>query len=219
MFALCLCPAAKFSIDRHHLDARKFRGIPPSHRLAARAIVITRNNLLSLLRVEELQIRLGQRLGAPPVHHAVHHRHARLGQNRDRREYDFKRIGAEFPPSQIRFVFPRDCHIADSPLDESRSRSPCPAVEHRHIAQQRRHKSLCPLVPTLRAPAVGPGREIIPAGSTRGFGVRGDDRDAWLDQIIPVPNALRIPLPHQEHNRARVGGRVVRQPRLPVARQ
>src|SRR5690606_27166953 len=43
--------------------------------------------------------------------------------------------------------------------------------------------------------------------------------DPGLDQIVPVADALRVALAHQEHDRGRVWRAVVRQTRLPVGRQ
>ena len=60
---------------------------------------------------------------------------------------------------------------------------------------------------------------MIPARAARGLRVRRDHGHARLDQIIPILDALRIALAHQEHDGRRIRRAVMRQPRLPVPGQ
>src|SRR5690606_26935291 len=63
---------------------------------------------------------------------------------------------------------------------------------------------------------VAPRREIVPARAARGLRVRRDDLDPGCDEIVPVPNAFRVPLPPEVYYRGRIGRPLVRQPHLPA---
>ena len=64
-----------------------------------------------------------------------------------------------------------------------------------------------------------PCGQVVPARAARRLGIRRDDRNARLDQVAPVADALRVALAHQEHDRRGVGRAVVGQPTLPVGGQ
>ena len=45
-----------------------------------------------------------------------------------------------------------------------------------------------------------PGGQIIPTGAARRLGMRRNDLDTRLDQVVPVANALGIALANQEED-------------------
>ena len=66
--------------------------------------------------------------------------------------------------------------------------------------------------------AIGPRRQVVPAGAARRLRVRRDHRHAGPRQVVPVLDLLRVALADQEHDRRRVGRAGVGQPRRPVGR-
>ena len=63
---------------------------------------------------------------------------------------------------------------------------------------------------------VGPGGEIVPAGAAGGFWIRRDHLDAFLHEVTPVEDALRIALADEEDDGRGVRCRVVRELAAPV---
>ena len=72
--------------------------------------------------------------------------------------------------------------------------------------------------PAVLLQSIAPSRDVVPARAARGLRIGRHDLDAVLDEIRPVMNPLGIALPHQEHDGRGVGGRVIREPLLPVGR-
>ncbi|ABA49583.1 hypothetical protein BURPS1710b_2014 [Burkholderia pseudomallei 1710b] len=217
MRLLRLGPAAERVVDRVQLELRELLRERRRHVPRARPVVVARGDLLPLPAVQKVQVRVGELARALLVDHLVDHRHRRLRENARRRHDDLELVGAEFLDRQERLVFPRDQHVADAALHEARRRAARARVEHARVPVQLRDEILRRLRRAARLVLrVCPRGEVVPARAARGFRVRRDDRHARLHEIVPILDALRIALPHEEHDRRRVRRRVVRQTLLPI---
>ena len=63
---------------------------------------------------------------------------------------------------------------------------------------------------------IAPGRQVVPASAAGAFRVRGDDRHARFDQIVPVMDLFRVALTDEEHDGGSIGRGVIRQALQPV---
>ena len=81
-----------------------------------------RDDLLSGVRVQELQVRLRGRAGLLPVHVLVDDGNMGFGPDADRGIDDVE-ISLGLLHLQARFVLPGEVDVADLPLDEGRRRS------------------------------------------------------------------------------------------------
>ena len=177
-----------------------------------------RGDLLSRLGIEIFEIRLGHGFGSTFLHDAIHNRHRRFSQDADRGCNEFELTFAELFDRKNGFVLPGDQHVANATLHKGRRRAASAGIEHRHVLKERLEKipRLSRIARALQLVAIG--GEIVPARATGCLRVRGDNRNARLDEIVPVLDALGISLSHEEHDGGRVGCAVVRQPLLPVLR-
>src|SRR5690606_1983935 len=112
-------PAAEDRVvDGDQLHLGKLAGELGGHLLVGGPVVIAGDDLLGLRGVQELEVGLRRRARALAVDVLVHHRHRRLGQDRQRRDDDVELVGPEFLQGQERLVFPGQQHIADAALDK-----------------------------------------------------------------------------------------------------
>ena len=116
-------------------------------------------------------------------------------------------------------VFPGQQDVANTPLGEGHRGTACARVEYRDVG-----KELADELPGLGVIAarclqrIAICRQIPPTGTARGFRVGGDHRDAGLDQIVPVLDALGVAFSDQKDVGRGVGRAVMRQALLPVGR-
>ena len=128
--------------------------------------------------------------------------------------------GTELLRREQRLVLPRDQHVADSALDERRRRAARARVQHRHVVVELPDEVArrC-FVPLVLAQRVAPRGEVVPPRATGRLRVRRDHLHVGADQVVPVLDPLRVPLPDDERDRRRERRAVVRQLLLPVRRQ
>ena len=188
------------------LHLREQVGVPGQHGRVERAVVVLRRDLLRLRRPQEAQVGLGERAGAPPVDHLVHHRHDRFGHDGERGHDDLQ---------PVRPIW-RTARLASS----SQAISTSPWLRWAKVMVLPRapvsSTGTClyssgdiglglGLVAAVGLQRPAQGRQVVPARAARGLGVRRDDADAGLDQVGPVVDALRIALAHHEQDGRGVG--------------
>ena len=201
MLFLRFRPAAELLIDGKQLQFRELVSIFLRHIRIARAVEVLRRNLLAFRRVEILQVRFRHLARAFFIHHFVDHRDGRLSQNRLTRGHDFKLVFAQFVGRQQRFVFPGNQHIADAAFYEGIGRTTRAGVQHFHVFIQRLDEFLgFGLVAVILMQSIAPGCQIVPAGAAGAFRVRGNDRHARFDQVVPVMDLFRVALADEEHD-------------------
>src|SRR5690606_40368018 len=134
-----------------------------------------------------------------PIDVPVHDGNGRLGEDAEGRRHDLHLPRPKLIERQVSFIFPCEQHVADTALNEGRSRAAGTRVEDRDIAEQPTDEVLRRRLAAFGLPErIAPGREIVPAGAPRSLRVRGDDLNASLYQVIPALDVLRIPLSHEE---------------------
>ena len=150
------------------------------------SVVVLGDDRLAFLRIEEVEIGLGDLARALGIDIGVDDRDRRLGEDRGRRIDDVELVGAEFVERQIGFVLPGEQHVAQALFGEGDGRAARAGVEHRNVGVEVGDEFLV-LGFIAAGPGVGPRpcREIVPARAARGLGVRRDDFDALLDQGRP----------------------------------
>ena len=177
-------------------------------------------DVLAFLRIEVIQIGSGDRFGASLPGDVVHQSHRRLRQDTERRRDDLEFLRAEFLQRQVGLVFPGDKDVSDLALDKGDGRATRAGVEHRDILEESGQElARLGIVVAVFLQRIRPGCQVVPTSTARGFRIRGDDGNAGLDEVVPVSDALRIPLAHQEHDSRGVGGAVVGETLLPIRRQ
>ena len=193
-------------------------GVLGQLRLEPRPIVVLRRDRLRFRRPQELQVGLRHGARAAAIDHLVDDRDRRLGQDAERRHHDLELVLAQLLARQERLVLPGDEHVADAALHEGRRRAAGARVEDRHVLEDALDEVACVLAssPPNGLEAVGPRRQVVPAGAARRLRVRRDHRHAGPRQVVPVLDLLRVALADQEHDRRRVGRAGVGQPRRPV---
>ena len=173
---------------------------------------------LTFIAVQVVEVGLGYLAGALAVNVGIHHAHRRFGKDRQRRGNDLEVVTALFLQRQEGFVFPGQQHIADAVVDEGDGRATRSGVEYRNVLVQLGNELLGLRFAAVLLLGKGPGGQQVPARAAGGFRVRRDHCYARLDQVIPVLDALRVALAHQEHDGRGIGRAGIRQALLPVLR-
>jgi len=91
-----------------------------------------------------------------------------------------------------------------------------PTCSIRHIAIERADE-LCWIKPALLG--IGPSGKNSPARATGGLEGLGDDLYAVDDKVVPVFDALRVPVTRKKEDGGRLGRGILRQARVPVRRE
>src|SRR6202051_149652 len=138
---LRLLPAAEYLLHREQLYRRKVLSLF-RRRCKPRSEVVLRCDLLTILRIEVLEISLRHRPRPMPIDVPVHQRHRRLGENAWGKGDDLEFVGAELVDREVRLVLPREQNVTDSALGEGRGRTARAGVEHRDVLIERRHELL-----------------------------------------------------------------------------
>src|SRR3989442_1581197 len=108
--------------DGEQSDARKSRFMLFQDCRVVGAVEVLRDDLLSGVGVQELQVRLRGRAGLLPVHVLVDDGDMRFGPDADRGVNDVE-IPLGLLHLEARFVLPGQVDVADFPLDEGCRRS------------------------------------------------------------------------------------------------
>ncbi len=173
---------------------------------------------LTFVRIEVVEVTLGDGLGAMLPGYLVHHGDRRLCQDGDRRHHQFKFLaGPWLVQHQQGLIFPGQQHIPETPLDKAGGGTTGTGVQHLHVLEQVANELPGPLFATALLQGIAPGGQVVPARPTGRLGVRCDDGDILAHQIVPVLYLLRIALAHQEDDGRGVGRGIVGQPPFPVA--
>ena len=184
----------------------------------ARPVIVRRDHRLRRGRVEKFEERLRGRTRAFPVDDLVDNRHRRLREDRDARHHNVEPVLAELVDCEIGLVFPRQQHVADAALDECHRRAAGAGVEDRDVGVERLYEIARFILAAVFLQRVTPCGEIVPARAARGLRIWRDDFDARFHQVVPILDAFRIALAHQEHDGRSVGRGIRRQALLPVRR-
>src|SRR5664279_3695918 len=205
MFLLRLGPTAEDVIDREQLHLGEGFFVFLRNLLITRTIGIACGNFLTLSRIPVFQVGLGHRARTLSVGHGIDDRDRRFSQDRQWRRDDLELVLAELALRQERLVFPGQQYVADAALDEGHGRAARARIQHRNMLVE-----LGDELPRLVGRAqlllgVAPGGKVVPARAARGLRVRRDHVDTRLDQVVPILDALRVALAHQEHDGRGIG--------------
>ena len=171
----------------------------------ARAIEILGFDLLRLGRVEEIEEGFRDLAGTVLVGILVNQRHGRLRQDGTAGIDDLVLAG-RLLLRQMRFIFPGQQHIADAALGEGDGRAAGAGIQHRHMLVKLGDEILgLGRIAAGALFAIGPGRQIGPAGATRCFGIGRVHLDSRFQKVAPILDLPRIALAHDENDRGRVG--------------
>src|SRR5690606_32392703 len=181
------------------------------------AKVIFSCNVLTHIAVEVMKIGCSDFPGAVAFYVLVHHRNWRLCKNAYWRYDNLDLVRVELVQGEQCLVLPGQQHVANSAFDECNGRPARAGIQDGHPLEQLSYEfSGGRLVAVCFLQRVAPGRQIIPAGTTRSLWIRGDDRDVVLEQVFPVRDLLGIPFSDEEHDGRSVWSAVVFKTRLPV---
>ena len=177
------------------------------HRRVDRSVEISADDLLPFRGVEILKVCRGLFAGAVTLRVGVDDGDRRFGQDASGWRHDFVVVAVEFLHQQG-LVLPGDGDISEFAFGEGDRRCTGPggkAVPEGIPVDPANKFTDLPLVAGKLFVGVGPCSQIVPAGTTPGLGVRGDDGDIPAREIVPVPDVLGIPLADQKNNRRGVG--------------
>jgi len=204
---LDLAPTAEDFIHREQLDLGEVFSVLLFDLNQTRAIKVLGGNFLACRTIEVFQIRLRESAGSALIGYFVNYRDRRLGKNTDRRNGDLELVRAKLLKCEKRLVLPRDQHVANVAFYKRGCRTARAGVEHGNVFVKCGDEFLgFGFALALFSKNVPPRSEIIPPGAPRRLGIRCDHGNPRLDEIIPIPNALWVPLANQKNDRRGIRG-------------
>ncbi len=165
-------------------------------------------DLLAFVRVEVVQVSLGQFGRAFFVHGALDHGNRVFGHDADGRVNRIHLAFAELLVDRQHFGLKGDQHVANIALQKHGSRIAPALAQHRHVFVQLADKLGSLHIAGALFLRITPGSQVGVAAVAAGFGVDQHDLYAGLDQVIPVLDVLGVSVAHQEQH-GRGGGRCI----------
>src|SRR5215470_2391619 len=123
MLALRLSPPAENLVDRKQIHLRELVRERLCNLAIAQTVEVARGDLLAPHAVEKPEIILRDGAGSLAVHHFIHHRDRRLGQDGDGWDDDLELVLAELVEREQRLALPGNKNVADVALDEGYGRA------------------------------------------------------------------------------------------------
>src|SRR6266516_676084 len=210
-------PVADDLSECEQLHFRETLGVFPGDGFGAWTVIVPGEDFLAFVAVEMFQVGFGHRFGSVFSGGFVHHADLWLSEDARGWGHDVELVFAEFVAAEKNLILPIVQDVADTALDKGGGGAARAGVQHGNILVEPADKSFgLGFIAAGPAPLKSPGGQIIPARAAGGLGIGRDDRDARLDEVVPVPDAFGIALAHQENNGGGVRGAVVGQAFLPV---
>ena len=198
------------------LDGLEHISVLLQHGFGAGAQGMLGGDFLCFVRVQVVQISLGQITRALLLYGALHHGHRVLRHDGGRGVYGFYLALAKFTLHRHHFRFKRDQHVANIALQEDGGGITAALAQHGDVLVQVFHKSLrisfCTTVFQHRAPGCQIGVATIPTG----LGIDHHHLDVRACQVFPILDVLGVTVTHQEQHGRRGGRCIVRELLGPV---
>ena len=194
---------AKVLGHREQLDRFERAGVFLQDRGRARTQRVFGGNFLCFVRIQIVQIGLGEFPGALLGHRAFHDGHRVLCHDADRWVHRVDLAGAKLAVHRNYLGLKSHQHVADIALQKDGGGVAPTLGQHRHVLEQLADKLGGLRIRAALLAHIAPGRKIGHAAVAAGLGVDDDDLDARFDQIVPVLDVFRVALTRQkQHGRA-----------------